>query len=196
MRAILLLASVTALSGCTGETGSAREDTRETASRDRDDDRGGDDRADSRTDRRADDREGGDDDRTRDDRGRDDRDRDDRDRGDRDEVGDDRDADRAGTADPALVQGLEQGVREYRRTLPRSEGPLTMYEVERDGLELTYRARVEAMNDNQFRAYRRNVAAELCRNATTARLIDMGVTYTYILEPPGGRSFTTSIDRC
>jgi hypothetical protein len=121
----------------------------------------------------------------RSDKGRDSRDRDSR-----------RDEDL--TADERqLAQELDEAVRELRRTLPSRDGPITVTDVDLDGLEMIYTGRLDAtFTQAQIDQFRREFRTGLCEARDTAAIVRRGAAITYNLTDQEGTEFSTSLARC
>jgi hypothetical protein len=110
------------------------------------------------------------------------------------------DADRGGDRaepDQALIDELEIGAREYRRTLPREEGPMTINDVRTQGATLIYDAEMaESLTSAQVRTLRRAMADGLCRESSTRTLLTRGTTIVYNIQDGGGETHRIDIEGC
>ena len=94
----------------------------------------------------------------------------------------------------ALRTELAAEVAAYQGQLPLREGPATITAVRLNGLELIYDMRVDQPVDEA--AFRRALESGLCGGADTSVTIRRGVTFTYRVTEPAGRTIVASIDRC
>lgn len=96
-----------------------------------------------------------------------------------------------------LSQELGEAVRELRRELPSRDGPITLTDVELDGLELVYDGRLDAsFTQDQVDEFRREFRRNLCAEPDTRDTVRRGASITYNLEDNDGREFSTSLARC
>lgn len=95
-----------------------------------------------------------------------------------------------------LAAELEADVRDYRASLPSTEGPLTITAVRLRGIEIIYDGVVAAdFGPANIAAFRRAVREGLCTGDTLA-LIRRGGSFTYDLRDQGGERFVTTISSC
>ena len=96
-----------------------------------------------------------------------------------------------------LAQELEEAVRELRRTLPSRDGPITVTDVDLDGLEMIYTGRLDAtFTQAQIDQFRREFRRGLCEAEETAAVVRRGAAITYNLTDEEGTEFSTSLARC